>query len=189
MAAVLLLAVIGALADRSCGQEARAATRSPAATGTPPGPESLLGAMSFSSKREPISITADAMEFEYRTRVLAYKGSVVVIQGDMKLESNRLTVALDDHVDNQVKEVVADGNVRLSKGSRWATGGRAVFDQGRNTVVLSEKAELHDGPNQITGDRVVVYLNEERSVVEGRVKALLSPSQVEAVPAAGEKKP
>ena len=62
----------------------------------------------------------------------------------------------------------------------WATGGRAVFDQERRTLVLSENPVLHDGPNQIAGDRVVVYLDENRSVVEGgdkRVKAVLFPEQ------------
>jgi lipopolysaccharide export system protein LptA len=39
---------------------------------------------------------------------------------------------------------------------------------------------LHDGPNQIAGDRVIVYLDEDRSVVEGgdkRVKAVLFPER------------
>ena len=34
------------------------------------------------------------------------------------------------------------------------------------TFTLSEGAVLHDGPNQVAGERVIVYLKEERSVVE-----------------------
>jgi len=119
--------------------------------------------------------------------VLTYKGDVVVLQGDMKLQSDTLVVSLDDHAENKVKEVVADGDVRLSKGDRWATGGHAVFDQANNTVVLSSNAELHDGPNQVTGERVVVYLNEQRSVVDGgtgRVKAVLVPPKNDGASAA-----
>jgi lipopolysaccharide export system protein LptA len=74
--------------------------------------------------------------------------------------------------------VVADGDVHLWKGTRWATAGRAVFDQTRRTAVLSRDAVLHDGPNEVSGERVVVYLDEQRSVVEGgngRVKAVLFP--------------
>jgi lipopolysaccharide export system protein LptA len=45
--------------------------------------------------------------------------------------------------------------------------------------VLSDNAVLHDGPNQVAGERVIVYLQEERSVVESgsntRVKAVLYP--------------
>lgn len=181
-----MLVCLGGLAAPSVGEEARAATRSaPTGTESAPGPNSLLGALSLSSSRDPIAVTADAMEFDYRTRVLTYKGSVVVTQADMKLEADSLTVALDEHADNRVKEVVADGQVRLSQGTRLATGGHAVFDQAHNTVELRDNAELHDGPNEIKGERVMVYLNEERSVVEGgnrRVQAVLFPSQLGATP-------
>jgi lipopolysaccharide export system protein LptA len=181
-----VLVSLGVAAAASADEEARAATRLPAVnTHSTPGPESLLGALSLTASRDPISVSADVMEFDYRVRVLTYKGSVVVTQGDMKLESNSLTVALDEQPDGRIKEVVADGQVRLSKGARWATGGHAVFDQARNIVVLSDNAEVHDGPNRVSGDRVVVYLNEERSVVEGgnhRVTAELFPSHGNPTP-------
>ncbi len=164
-------------------EQARAARVTPgAASGTGAGPNNPLGplgGLSFTANREPIAVSADTMEFDYRTRVLTYKGAVVVTQGDMKLESTTLTVALDEQVDNRVKEVVADGSVRLSQGGRWATGGHAVFDQARNIMTLSDNAELHDGPNEVKGDVVTVYLNEQRSEVtggKGRVTAKLFPS-------------
>jgi len=183
------VASIGLSTGRSCGEEARAATRAPPADKpTPASPAAFLDSLTFTSTREPISVTADGLEFDYRSRVLTYKGTVVVTQGEMKLESDTLIVSLDEHAENQVKEVIAQGQVRLSQGGRWATGGRAVFDQARGTAVLSNKAELHDGPNQVSGDRVVVYLDEQRSVVEGgsgRVKAVLFPGKGEPTPAAG----
>jgi len=144
------------------------------------GNPSLLSALSFSTRREPIAVTADALEFDYRSRLLTYKGRVEVTQGDIKLNANTLTIALQDQVDSQVKEVVAEGQVRVTQGARWATGGRAVFDQTRHTVVLSQNAVVHDGPNEVSGDRIIVYLDEQRSVVEGgsgRVKAVLFPSK------------
>ena len=70
------------------------------------------------------------------------------------------------------------GDVQITKGQRRASGGRAVFDNSARTVTLSEQAKLQDGPNEIAGEKVVVYLDEERSVVEGgrdRVRAVLYP--------------
>ncbi len=46
-------------------------------------------------------------------------------------------------------------------------------------MVLTENPVLHDGPNVVIGDRVIVFLDENRSVVEGgrkRVKAVLYPN-------------
>jgi lipopolysaccharide export system protein LptA len=155
------------------------------------GNPSLLSALSFSGRREPITVTADALEFDYRSRLLTYKGRVEVTQGDIKLNANTLTITLQDQTDNQVKEVVAEGQVRVTQGTRWATGGRAVFDQTRHTVVLSQNAVVHDGPNEVSGDRIVVYLDEQRSVVEGgggRVKAVLFPSKDSNVTDTGERR-
>ena len=53
-----------------------------------------------------------------------------------------------------------------------------MFDAGARTVTLSDKARLRDGPNEVAGERVIVFLDEERSVVEGgdeRVRAVLHP--------------
>lgn len=125
------------------------------------------------------------MELDYRTRILTYAGNVVVTQADLKLESDTLRVVLDTAAQSnaQVKEIVAAGNVRMRKGTRWATSGRAIFDNSKRTVTLRDNAFLHDNANQIRGDSVVVYLDEERSVVEGgkgRVQAVLYPNSDQA---------
>src|SRR5262249_35757885 len=80
-------------------------------------------------------------------------------------------------------QIVAVGNVRIERGDRWATGGRAVFDQTARTLVLTESPVLHDGTNEVSGDRVIVYLDENRSEVVGgpkRVKAVLHPKSNDA---------
>jgi lipopolysaccharide export system protein LptA len=80
----------------------------------------------------------------------------------------------------KVKEMVATGNVRIDQGTRWAVGGRATYEQQQRTLVLTENPVLHDGPNEVVGERVTVYLDENRSVVEGgqkRVKAVFHPNE------------
>jgi lipopolysaccharide export system protein LptA len=155
-------------------------------TGSRPGPtgpgdqlDGLLGGFAINGQRGPVRIDADTMEFDYKTRILTYRGAVTVTQEDMTLHSNTLRVTLDPEHADKPREVVAEGKVQIDKGARRATGGRAVFDNAARTVTLSEDARLHDGPNEVAGERVVVYLDEQRSVVEGgqeRVRAVLYPS-------------
>jgi len=143
--------------------------------------EELLTAMSFSPERGPVTISAQALEFNYRTRELVYRGGVTLKQADLVVEARRLRITLDEKPREGVSRVIAEGAVRIHQGDRVATGGRAAFDQKRRMVVLSEDAVLRDGPNRVTGDRVVVYLDEQRSVVQGgtgRVRAVLYPKQV-----------
>jgi len=139
----------------------------------------LLGGLSLSSSRGPVTIHAKELEFDYGAQTLTYRGGVMVTQGDLTVRSDRLRVLLKDEGEGQrVREVVAEGQVQIGMGDRSATGGRAVFNQQAQTVTLSEGAVLREGPNEVTGDRVIVYLDERRSVVEGGgapVRAVLFP--------------
>jgi lipopolysaccharide export system protein LptA len=162
---------------QSASASTRAADRSgPAAAEHP---DDLLGSFSLTSHKGPVTIKADKLEFDYKTRVLTYRGTVTVTQEDITLTSDLLRVTLDPKASESVREIVAEGAVQINKGDRQATGGRAVFDQAARTVTLSDRAKLRDGPNEVAGERVVVYLDEERSVVDGgseRVRAVLFPS-------------
>lgn len=140
--------------------------------------DGLLGSFSLGGDRGPVRVDADSMEFDYKTMVLTYRGNVVVTQADMTLRSHSLRVVLPREGEQRPKEVVAEGDVRIDAGTRHASGGRAVFDDAKRTVTLSDQARLSDGPNEVAGERVVVFIDEQRSVVEGgpeRVRAVLYP--------------
>ncbi len=143
------------------------------------GGDGLLESFSLSADRGPVRIEAGTLEFDYKTGFLTYRGGVTVSQSDITLRSNVLRIHLDPELTGRPREIVATGDVRIVSGDREATGGRAEFNQTEQTITLSESAVLRDGPNEVSGERVVVYLSEERSVVDGggqRVKAVLFPS-------------
>jgi lipopolysaccharide export system protein LptA len=162
------------------------------------GDQTFFGFGSGTKSKEPITITSDTLEYEYKDGVIVYRGDVLAVQGDVKIKSNELRItlaktddgkkkngdnavgALDGASASKLQTVVATGSVRIDQGARWAVGGKATFDQSNRTLVLTENPMLHDGQNEVAGDRVVVYLDENRSVVEGgrkRVKAVLFPGK------------
>jgi len=173
--------VVLTLLPRAVVAESAAETppRSPRPTGLPE--NNLLGGLSLSSGRGPVTIHAKELEFDYGAQTLTYRGAVMVTQGDLTLRSDRLRVLLDNQGEGgsqRVREVIAEGEVQIGMGERTATGGRAVFDQEAQTLTLSESPVLREGPNEVTGQRVIVYLEEQRSVVEGGgtpVRAVLFP--------------
>jgi lipopolysaccharide export system protein LptA len=176
--AVLVATLLASLAGAEPGKEA-------------PKGGTLFDAGSFGNRKEPITITADTLEYDYKTNVVVYRGEVIAVQGETKVRSDTLTVTLAAQKDaaapdaaaqssQRLQEVVAIGKVRIDNGTRWATGGRAVFEQGARTLVLTENPVMHDGANEVSGDRVTVFLDENRSVVEGgrkRVKATVFPNK------------
>ena len=184
MPRIALVLLILALAPRAGAADA---SKHAGAAGPGDQVDGLLGGFQLGGEHGPVHIDADQMEFDYKTKVLTYRGAVVVTQADTTLHSNTLTVILDSDNADKPREVVAEGKVQIDKGDRRATGGRAVFDNAARTVTLSEQAHLQDGPNQVAGDRVVVYLDEQRSVVEGgqeRVRAVLYPNESKETPGA-----
>lgn len=176
-----------------------ATSEKPTAAAAAAQPGSLFQSLSLGSGKGPVRIDSDSLEIDYKTSNITYRGHVQVTQGDVTLDSDRLSITYDPAAvkrDNpsggtapktrgtdadRIKQIIAEGNVRIRQGTRLAEGRRAVFDQAKQTFTLSDGAVLHEGPNQVAGERVIVYLKEERSVVESgsntRVKAVLYPGK------------
>jgi lipopolysaccharide export system protein LptA len=131
----------------------------------------------------PVEIEAETLEFDARENVAVFRGDVVTTQGDVVMHSASLRVEFAGSNGKlgrmeSPQSVVAVGDVRIVQGARVASGNRAEFDDAKRRLVLSGDAVLQEGSNQVRGERVIVYLDGGRSVVEGthtRVKAILVP--------------
>jgi lipopolysaccharide export system protein LptA len=164
-------------------------------------PGGMLGLQHDWGGRGPITITSATLVYDYKRNVVTYRGDVEAVQGNIRVRSDDLTITLVASGDDPggtkrpsgssgaervtLQEIVATGAVRIEQGERFATGQRAVFDQTRRILLLTGDPVLHDGPNEVAGERVVVYLDEDRSVVEGgrrRVKAVLYPDRADERP-------
>ncbi|MGH7778239.1 MAG: LptA/OstA family protein [Candidatus Binataceae bacterium] len=132
-----------------------------------------FGGLQFSNNKQPINIKSDTMALDYKGNSVLFTGHVNAVQATAHLTSDRLRVNYGQGF-KDVKEMIADGNVRISQDTRWATGDHAVLDQTKHTVVLTGSPVVHDGTDQITGKRITVYLDTGKSVVEG-ARAVIFP--------------
>lgn len=132
----------------------------------------------FSASRAPIDIVSDTVEANQRESMITFKGNVVAKQEDTTLHANTLVIRYEAET-KKLKEITAIGNVRIVQLDRRATGQRATFQQEENKVILDGEAVVREGENEIRGERVIFYVNEERSVVEGgkgsRVNTRITP--------------
>jgi lipopolysaccharide export system protein LptA len=76
----------------------------------------------------------------------------------------------------QVKGMVANGNVRMSQGTRFATGDHGVLDQAKHTVTLTGNPVVHDGDDEVSGTKITVHLDTSKSEVEG-ARAVFFPKE------------
>ena len=134
------------------------------------------------NKKDPIYITADWMEVDQAKNSLTYKGKVVAIQADMTMRSDVLRAYYDPEM-KQMKQIIAEGNVSATQGDRVATGEKAVFDDRAKTVTLTGSPVMRQGNNQVTGSRVIYFIEQDRAVAEGdgkvRVRATIFPEELQ----------
>src|SRR5262245_49501392 len=78
---LLLIALAAVLAATAAAQE-------------PAGRDSLLGSFELGKSKEPIIVTSDTLEYDYKKNVAVYHGTVEAAQGTFRLHSDTLTVAL-----------------------------------------------------------------------------------------------
>jgi len=116
------------------------------------------------------------MSLDYQNHSVLWTGHVHANQANAQLTSDNLRVNYFDKDFKDLKDMVADGNVRISQGTRWATGQHGVMDQTKRTMVLTGSPVVHDCANQITGKRITVFLDTSKSVVEG-AHAVIFPHQ------------
>lgn len=113
----------------------------------------------------PVSIVSRTSDWDLAARVARFEGEVVLTRGAVTLRCARLEVRYRDadHIDR----AVAEGGVRVTHGAREATADRAevLADGGR--ITLTGSPALRDGPNRLTGDRIVLHLDDERAACEG----------------------
>ena len=80
-----------------------------------------------------------------------------------------------------LEKIEAKGNVIVTQKEKIATGEEAVYFQDSGQIVMTGNATLRDGKNIIKGDKVTVFVNEDRGIVEAdqkkRVKAIIYPQE------------
>ncbi|MFQ5849439.1 MAG: lipopolysaccharide transport periplasmic protein LptA [Candidatus Binatia bacterium] len=127
------------------------------------------------SKKEPTIITSDRMEMDRKKNLIVYMGHVIVVRGGVTMRSETLTATYDPEM-KRLREVVAEGKVQVTQGDRVATGAKAVFNSQNNTMTLTGNPVVRQGKSQVSGSRIILFINEDRGVVEGgaqRVKAVI----------------
>ena len=130
-------------------------------------PLSALAATEIASKdRGPVEVTADRLEVDDQAQTLVFVGNAVATQDDVTIHGKRLTVKYTGEK-REIVQVLAEGAVRIQQGTRVATGERAVLYHQEERIVLTGAPEIRDGDSFVKGQEITVYMNDRRSVVTG----------------------
>ena len=127
-------------------------------------------------KKGPVTVDADSLESMQKEGLSVFKGNVVARQNNSVQHADRMEVYTDAKTD-RIERVVSTGNVRIvTRDCRMGTAGRSEYYDAEQRVVLIGNARVWRDADVVTGERITIYLAEDRSLVEGgkqeRVKAI-----------------
>jgi len=148
---------------------------------------------------EPILIEADRMESSQEKNVIIFSGTVRANQDDLIINADTMTVRYtgntiqpNDTTDvpaqglpRQIDSITAKGNVKIVRGDWIANGDSMDFNADQRIVILSGNAKAWQDQNMVSGEKIILYLDEGKSVVERstkegeRVKAFIFPASQE----------
>jgi len=131
----------------------------------------------------PIVIDADRMEAFKKEGLVIFTGNVVAKQDTSVQNADRMEVYLDDKGE-RVLRIVSTGNVKIvTEDCRTGTAKRSEYYDDDQKLLLIGDAKVWQEDNVVTGERIVMYLADDRSEVEagpqGRVKSVFYPKRDE----------
>ena len=133
-----------------------------------------------SNSSGPVNVEADSLEVSQKDgqTISTFSGNVTVTRDDSVLKAGKITIySADNKADPAAKagrrrprrrprraglpgagnftRIEASGKVYVNSGDQTATGDTAVVDMVGKVVTLAGNVVLSQGPNVITGDRLV----------------------------------
>jgi lipopolysaccharide transport protein LptA len=113
------------------------------------------------AESEETVITSKKMTYDYKRYVAEFNGDVVVVDTQMRIESDELTVLFNNT--NAVKSVTAVGNVRIKLPDKTATSSKAVYTEKDSKIVLTGNAKVmvRNG-DSVSGDEITIWFKEDR---------------------------
>ncbi len=141
----------------------------------------------------PVEITADALEWMNEERIAIARGNADAVQGRYRLHADVLTAHFRSDDDNSgdtvqdgIRMIEADGNVRLETPDETVRGAAGTYDVENGLVSLVGEVVLAQGESVARGDRLEMNLNTGVSRLTAlpasgrRVSAVFTPNQDES---------
>ena len=144
---------------------------------------------------KPVKVVSDSLEADDKKGLFTFIGHVVAQQDGATIYADQLDVfysAAPQRTDKEdagetpprsIDKIIARGAVKIVQQDRIARGERAEYDYSTRAVVLTGSPSVVQGGNSVAGERITVFLGDERSIVEGgnseRVEAVFIPGRTQ----------
>jgi lipopolysaccharide export system protein LptA len=124
----------------------------------------------------PIDIRSDQLEAHNKERKVIFVGNVQARQRDVIIFADRLTTYYDKE-GKEIERIIAEGSVKITQNDKVGTAQQAVFENLSRKITLMGEPHLWQGKDELRGEQIVVFLDEDRVLVE-KARGVFSPQRV-----------
>ncbi|WP_430461382.1 lipopolysaccharide transport periplasmic protein LptA [Thalassolituus sp. LLYu03] len=124
---------------------------------------------------QEMTILSDRAEIDRKTGVVIYEGHVVLTQGTLRIESERLTII---RTDDTLEKAIAEGKparyqqqVTEGKPLTKASGNRIDYLAVRREVTVKGNALLEQDGNRFSGDQLLYDMSKETVTASGGTRS------------------
>ncbi len=121
--------------------------------------------------REPLVVTSNRMEAVNLGDMVTFTGDVTLKKEGMSISSDVMIVHYDS-VSKDIREIEAHGNVVVRKEGRVAFSNDALYSKAEETIVLTGNASIFENENKIGGEKITLFMADDRSIIEGGGKVM-----------------
>ena len=137
----------------------------------------------------PTTITSNKMTVRNQANQAIFEGSVVLTRGPLIVKSDKMVVffqsknnpaskaEVSEKTESQgtvsspsnrsIEKVEATGHVKITQDNGTATCQKAVYVHAEEKIILTGDPVAWEKGTRVSGKLITIYLEEERSVVEG----------------------
>jgi len=126
-----------------------------------------VSALKGHDSNAPVDVSADRIEVQDRADRAVFAGNVKARQGELSLDTARLTLAYTSGNGIKINRLDASGGVVVTSPSETARGNFAVYDLDRKLITLVGEVRLAREGSTINGSRLLIDLNSGRAVMDG----------------------
>jgi lipopolysaccharide export system protein LptA len=123
------------------------------------------------NNREPLVITSNRMHAEKLGDKVTFTENVTLKKEGMTLTSDVMIVYYNAG-SKDIREVEAHGTVVVRKDGRVALANNALYSRENGTIVLTGDASIVENENKIGGEKITLFMADDRSIIEGKGKVM-----------------
>ncbi|MEL6168923.1 MAG: lipopolysaccharide transport periplasmic protein LptA [Pseudomonadota bacterium] len=130
-------------------------------------------------QNEPVEVTADTLRIDQDSGFAVFSGSVLIVQGDMRMSAEEVEVRYitgDAPNSGEIDTMEATGGVTLVTSGEAAESQNAVYEVEDGIVIMTGDVLLTQGQNTLSGNELRIDVDAGTGVMQGRVRTIFQSS-------------